>query len=85
MLGNEVASLQLILMVFDMFSRPKLRVSTIRYKSEGQECLSYIVIQSSGKAFVDACSIAGRGGAHQMVSVIRRGPAGDGRQVRTSR
>jgi hypothetical protein len=27
MLGNEVASLQLKLMVFDMFSRPKLRVS----------------------------------------------------------
>jgi hypothetical protein len=26
MLGSEVASLQLILMVFDMISRPKLRV-----------------------------------------------------------
>jgi hypothetical protein len=48
MLGNEVASLQLILMGFDMFSRPKLRVSYSKIQIWGMECLSYIVIQSAG-------------------------------------
>jgi hypothetical protein len=45
MLGNEVASLQLILMVFDMFSRRKLRVSYSRIQIWGMECLSYIPVQ----------------------------------------
>jgi hypothetical protein len=46
-LGNDAASLQLILIVFDTFSRPTLRVSTLRNKFGGQERFSYIAIQSS--------------------------------------